>query len=99
VEGQQRLCQQLDPTLMTMAEGALGFWHVLYHTSAEFTEIRATGDGPSENPLTDEHNILHNTPFADHRSYDNVGFLENVGLPSNFDPTVCYPANTPPRDN
>ena len=33
---------------------------------------------------------MHNTPFGDQRSYDNVGFKENVALPTNFDPSLCY---------
>jgi hypothetical protein len=91
VEGQQRICQDLDPTAMTMAEGALGFWHILYHTSAEFTEIRRGNVG--DDPETDQHHVMHNTPFADQRSYDNVGFREDAPLPANFDPTLCYKAN------
>jgi len=90
VEGEQRICQELDPSLMTMAEGALGFWHVLYHSSAEFTEMRRGLQG--DNPQTGQHHIMHNTPFADQRSYDNVGFRENVKLPDDFDPSVCYKA-------
>jgi hypothetical protein len=87
VEGQQRLCGDLSKSPLTMQDGALGFWHVLYHTSAEFTEIRNGQDG--SNPATGQHHILHNSPFADARSWDNVGFRENVALPSNFDGTRC----------
>ena len=89
VEGQQRICQDLPGAPLTMAEGALGFWHVLYHSSAEFLEMRAGAAG--DNPHTGQHHIMHNTPFADMRSYDNVGFRENVNLPSNFDGSRCYP--------
>jgi hypothetical protein len=92
VDGEQRVCQQLDPSTMTMAEGALGFWHILYHTSAEFTELRRGLEG--DNPSTGQHHILHNVPFADHRSYDNVGFRENVSAPAGFKPYLCYPAIT-----
>jgi hypothetical protein len=88
VEGEQRICQNLDPADITMAEGALGFWHVLYHTSAEFQEIR-NGD-PTAVPQTGQHQIMHNTPFADQRSYDNVGFREDIALPADFDPKRCY---------
>jgi hypothetical protein len=89
VEGQQRICQEMPGSPITMAEGALGFWHVLYHSSAEFMESRSpivTG-----NPRTAQHHIMHNTPFADMRTYDNVGFRENVSLPPDFDKSVCYP--------
>ena len=61
---------------LTMAESALGFWHVIYHTSAEYLEIRQHGG--SDNPKTGQHHIMHNTPFGDMRSYDDVGFRENV---------------------
>lgn len=91
VEGQQRVCQDLTASPLTMAEGALGFWHVLYHTSAEFDELRA--GGWTSDPFTGMHHILHNTPWADVRSYDNVGFRENVALPANFDPSRCYKGN------
>jgi len=90
VEGQQRICQDLDPTAMTMAEAAIGFWHILYHTSAEFTEIRHSE--ASAIPQTGQHHILHNTPFGDQRAYDNVGFKEDAGLPAGFDAKRCYPA-------
>ncbi len=92
VEGQQRLCQDLDPTAMTMAEGALGFWHILYHTSAEFTEIRAGLQ--TDDPQTGQHHVMHNTPFADLRSYDNVGIQENVTLPDTLDTKRCLPSTT-----
>src|SRR5579859_5378829 len=94
VEGQQRLCQDLDPTAITMAEGALGLWHILYHTSAEFTEIRAGLQ--TDDPQTGQHHVMHNTPFADMRTYDNVGIQENVALPSSFDAKRCYPASGGP---
>jgi len=88
VEGQQRICQELTSKKLTMAEGALGFWHVLYHSSAEFMEIRQNGD--ADNPKTGQHHVMHNTPFADERAFDNVGFRENVKLPENFDQSLCY---------
>ena len=88
VNGQQKICQTLTSSPLTMAEGALGFWHILYHTSAEFGEIRA-GD-VTANPLTGQHHVLHNTPFADQRSWDNVGFRQDVPLPAGFDPGQCY---------
>ncbi len=88
VEGEQRICQELTDKPLTMAEGALGFWHVLYHSSAEFMEIRR--GLASDNPSTGQHHIMHNTPFADQRSWDNVGFRENVKLPDDFDGSLCF---------
>jgi hypothetical protein len=93
VEGEQRICQDLDPASMTMAEAAVGFWHILYHTSAEFTEMRR-GEA-SDNPQTAQHHIMNNTPFADWRGYDNVGIREDIALPASFDESLCHPAHTP----
>jgi hypothetical protein len=87
VDGEQRLCSNLSASPLTMAEGALGFWHILYHTTAEFLEIRA--GNPSANPYTGQHHMLHNSPFASQRSWDNVGFRENVTAPAGFDPSRC----------
>jgi hypothetical protein len=89
VEGEQRICQELTAQPLTMAEGALGLWHIVYHTSAEFLEIRNGQAG--NNPATGQSHILHNVPFADQRAYDNVGFREGVGLPSDFDAAFCDP--------
>jgi hypothetical protein len=87
VKGQQRICQNMTSSPLTMAEGALGFWHVLYHTSAEHIEI--TRGLAGDNPLTGQRHLIWNTPWADQRAYDNVGFKENVGLPDNFDAARC----------
>jgi hypothetical protein len=87
VNGENRLCANMTSSPLTMAEGALGFWHVLYHTSAEFEEIRQHGG--SAVPQTGQHYVMHDTPFADQRTWDNVGFQENVGLPAGFDEGRC----------
>ena len=90
VDGEQRACGALKgKAVLTMAEAAIGFWHVLYHSSAEFLEMRADNNGTA-NPATGQYHIMHNTPFGDQRSYDNVGFRENVLLPSSFDPARCF---------
>ena len=87
VNGQARLCSNFASPL-TMAEGALGLWHVMYHTSAEFTEMRSAD--VSSNQQTGQHHLLHNTPFGDLRNWDNVGFHENASLPAGFDPAACF---------
>jgi hypothetical protein len=86
VDGEQRICGDLSAAPLKMVEGALGFWHILYHSNAEFFEIRDNSGAP----YTGQHHILHNTPFADERSWDNVGFRENVAAPSNFDASRCH---------
>jgi hypothetical protein len=41
VNGEQRLCNDFPTVALTMAEGALGFGQVLYHSAAEREEFRA----------------------------------------------------------
>lgn len=87
VNGEQRLCADLSGKPLTMAEGALGFWQVLYHSSAEFLEMRSHESWA--NPLTGASHLINNTPFIDSRAWDNVGFREDVEAPADFDPTRC----------
>jgi hypothetical protein len=87
VNGEQRLCGDLSASPLKMAEGAVGFWHILYHSNAEFNEIRDVVHNGA--PYTGLHHVLHNEPFADQRSWDNVGFRENVAAPANFDASRC----------
>jgi hypothetical protein len=72
-----------------MAEGAIGLWSVLYHSSAEFSEMRA--HDVTARPLTGQHHILHNTPFATAIQWDNLGFREDARAPTDFDPGRCLP--------
>jgi len=87
VKGKQKICQNLTDSPLTMAEGALGWWHVLYHSSAEFLEIR--GNSAGANPSSLQSHLMHNTPWADQRAYDNIGFKEDVALPDDFDDARC----------
>ena len=87
VNGEQRLCTSLAARPLTMAEGALGFWQVLYHSSAEFLEMR--NHQSWANPLTGSSHIINNTPFIDARAWDNVGFREDVELPADYDAGRC----------
>ena len=87
VEGQQRVCANFASSALTMSDVALGFWNVLYHTSAEFTETRQ--NGATDRPATGQHHIMWNTPFANDLIWDNVGFQENMAAPSDFDPARC----------
>ncbi len=87
--GTQRLCANLQAAPLTMAEGALGLWSVLYHSSAEFAELRA--HDPSSRPSTGQHHILANTPFATPIQWDNVGFREDDRAPGDFDAARCLP--------
>lgn len=88
VNGEQRICNDLGAKgRLTMAEGALGFGQVFYHSAAERDEFyRDYWDRRGQRYY------LENAPFVDVRSWDNVGYAEHVALPSTFDPGVCYMA-------
>jgi hypothetical protein len=85
VNGQQRACNDFTGAPLTMAEGALGFGQILYHTTAEREELQV--DYWVE---TGKRYILEDSPYLDVRTYDNVGFTEHVAPPAGFDDTVCF---------
>jgi hypothetical protein len=89
VNGEQRLCNDFASNALTMAEAAVGFGQVLYHTSAEREEFFASYWLRSAQLY-----YLYNTPYADVRNWDDLGFTEHVAAPPVFDPSVCY-AYTP----
>ncbi|MFO0756272.1 MAG: hypothetical protein U0359_07255 [Byssovorax sp.] len=85
VEGEQRLCNDFPSVALTMAEGALGFGQVLYHSAAERGEFSA--------PYWDrtgQRYYLEDTPFIDARAWDNLGYAEHVAAPPSFDASSCY---------
>jgi hypothetical protein len=85
VEGEQRLCDDFPSVALTMAEGALGFGQVFYHSAAERAEFSA--------PYWDrtgQRYYLENTPFIDARAWDNLGYAEHVAAPPSFDASTCY---------
>jgi hypothetical protein len=85
VNGEQRLCNDFGPEALTMAEASVGFNDALYHSSAEHGELTM--------PFADRSGQLHylqNLVFADQHAWDNVGFEEDVGLPSSFSDADCY---------
>ncbi|MBF5042604.1 hypothetical protein FGE12_09345 [Aggregicoccus sp. 17bor-14] len=85
VNGQQRLCNDFPSVKLTMAEAAVGFGQVLYHSAGERIEFFS-----DSNDRTGQRYYLQNTPFMDERSWDNLGLQENVAAPPTFDPSVCY---------
>lgn len=87
VNGQQRLCNDFGPHRLTMAEGAVAFGQVLYHSAAERLEFSR-----SFNDRTGQRFYLENAPYADEREWDNVGYEEDVGAPAGFDSAQCYTA-------
>ena len=87
VNGQQRLCNDFAKYPLTMAEAAVAFGQVLYHSAAERLEFSR-----SFNLRTGQRYYLENAPYADEREWDNLGFEENVTAPANFDPSPCFQA-------
>jgi hypothetical protein len=90
VNGQQRICNDFGPVALTMAEGALGFGQVLYHTAIERMEILS----PDNWDRSGQRYIVEDTPYIDHRTWDNVAYGEHVALPSGgvstFDESMCF---------
>lgn len=87
VNGQQRLCNDFPGAALTMAEGAVAFGQVLYHTAAERLEFMR-----DYNDRSAQRYYLENAAYVDERDWDNVGYESLVGAPSDFDPAPCYRA-------
>jgi hypothetical protein len=85
VNGEQRLCNDFPSNALTMAEAAVAFAQVLYHSAAERLEF-----GRSFNDRTGQRYYLENTPYADERDWDNVGYEEGLSAPAGFDASKCY---------
>ncbi len=89
VNGEQRICNELGTSgKLTMAEGALGFGQVFYHSAAERIEFNA-----SYWDRRGQRYYIENSPFVDERDWDNVGYDEHVALPSGFDASPCFTPN------
>ncbi len=85
VNGQQRLCNDFPGNALTMAEGAVAFGQVLYHSAAERLEFSR-----DYNDRSGQRYYLENSPYVDERDWDNVGYEANVGAPSDFDAAPCH---------
>lgn len=87
-DGQQKLCNDFNTNLMTLAESAVGFGQVLYHTAAEHNDVAPDAAG---SPLM--RHVYQNMPFFDRRDWDNLGYQEHSSLPKSgfsFDASLCY---------
>ncbi len=87
VNGTQRMCNKFTntPAQLTMAEAYLAFTQTMYHSAAEHSETQAAFYDNSG-----QHYLLNDTPEADEKTWDNIGFDENVSAPSNFDSSTCF---------
>jgi hypothetical protein len=95
VDGRQKLCNDYDPSLITMHEAMVGFGQVLYHTSAEHNEIDSDSDpNVPHHDVPRYHYVFDNAKYFDRRDWDNLGFEENVAPPASgagaFDESACY---------
>jgi hypothetical protein len=90
LDGQYKLCNDFPQAPLTLADGALGFGHVLYHSTAEKLDlVRPDWDhGAQQTYLT-------TTPWVDERNWDNLGFEEGVGAPAGFDEDTCFVSPIP----
>jgi hypothetical protein len=86
VNGKPALCNDFTTptTTLNIADAAVGFHQVLYHSSGEFVE-RFTG--PDRGGA---YHYRYNTPWLDQRTWDNMGFEENVAAPGDFNPATCF---------
>ena len=86
VNGKARLCNDFNTpaTRLNMADAALGFHQVLYHSSGEFVE---RFDDPDRGAA---YHYRYNSPWIDQRSWDNMGFQEQSAAPGDFDPSTCF---------
>jgi hypothetical protein len=84
--GKPTLCNDFTTptTTLNIADAAVGFHQVLYHTGAEFVERFV---GPDQGAA---YHYRYNSPWLDQRTWDNIGFEENVAAPSDFDPQTCF---------
>jgi hypothetical protein len=57
---------------------------VFYHSLAESQERFVDPDRGAA------YYYRYNTPWVDQRTWDNMGFEENVGAPGDFDARICY---------
>ncbi len=81
----QILCVDFPNLPLTMAEGALGLGGILYHSSAEHSELFRNDwlkDG--------QRYYLSNTPWIDSRGWDNIGFEEGAAAPAGFAASSCW---------
>jgi hypothetical protein len=86
VNGKSTLCNDFTTptTTLNIADAAVGFHQVLYHSSGEFVERFVDPDRGAA------YHYRYNSPWIDQRTWDNMGFEENVSAPSDFDPQTCF---------
>jgi hypothetical protein len=86
VNGKAALCNDFTTptTTLNIADAAVGFHQVLYHSSGEFVERFSDPDRGAA------YYYRYNSPWVDQRTWDNMGFEENTSAPSGFNPATCF---------
>jgi hypothetical protein len=86
VNGRPALCNDFTTptTTLNIADAAVGFHQVLYHSLAESVERFTSPDRGAA------YHYRFNTPWLDQRAWDNAGFEENVAAPADFNPATCF---------
>jgi hypothetical protein len=86
VNGKQRLCNDFTTptTTLNIADAAIGFHQVIYHSMAEFRERFFNVDTGAA------YHYRYNSPWIDQRKWANVGFEENDAAPSDFNASMCF---------
>ena len=84
--GEAVLCNDFTTptTTLNIADAAVGFHEVLYHSSGEFVERFVDPDRGAA------YHYRYNSPWIDQRTWDNMGFEEGVQPPSDFNPATCF---------
>jgi hypothetical protein len=86
VNGSPALCNDFTTpaTTLNIADAAVGFHQVFYHSLAESQERFVDPDRGAA------YHYRYNTPWVDQRTWDNMGFEEGVAAPAGFDSRICY---------
>jgi hypothetical protein len=86
VNGKPTLCNDFTTptTTLNIADAAVGFHQVLYHSSGEFVERFVDPDRGAA------YHYRYNSPWLDQRTWDNMGFEENVSAPADFNAATCF---------
>ena len=86
VNGKPTLCNDFTTptTTLNIADAAVGFHQVLYHSLAESQERFVDPDRGGA------YHYRYNSPWLDQRTWDNMGFEENVAAPSDFNDQTCF---------
>jgi hypothetical protein len=96
VNGKPTLCNDFTTptTTLNIADAAVGFHQVLYHSLAESQERFVDPDRGGA------YHYRYNSPWLDQRTWDNMGFEENVTAPSDFNDQTCFEhASLGPENN